>query len=79
MVIRKPAHEFLNELGIAYEDEGDYVVAKHSALVTSTLLSKVRPRGSFVCKQAGWLRRCLECCAVVLQWLRALFNAICRR
>jgi cysteine-dependent adenosine diphosphate thiazole synthase len=41
MVIRKPAHEFLNELGIAYEDEGDFVVTKHSALVTSTLLSKV--------------------------------------
>jgi cysteine-dependent adenosine diphosphate thiazole synthase len=41
MVIRKPAHEFLIELGIAYEDEGDFVVTKHSALVTSTLLSKV--------------------------------------
>lgn len=26
---------------IAYEDEGDYVVVKHAALVTSTLLSKV--------------------------------------
>jgi cysteine-dependent adenosine diphosphate thiazole synthase len=42
MVIRKPAHHFLNELGIEYEDEGDFVVAKHSALVTSTLLAKVR-------------------------------------
>jgi thiamine thiazole synthase len=41
MVIRKPAHEFLDELGIAYDDCGDFVVAKHSALVTSTLLAKV--------------------------------------
>ena len=41
MVVRKPAHEFISELGVAYEDEGDYVVVKHAALVTSTLLSKV--------------------------------------
>lgn len=41
MVIRKPAHNLLNELEIAYEDEGDYVVVKHAALFTSTLLSKV--------------------------------------
>jgi len=41
MVVRKPAHEFLQELNIAYEDEGDYVVVKHAALVTSTILAKV--------------------------------------
>jgi len=41
MVIRKPAHNLLNELQIPYEDEGDYVVVKHAALFTSTLLSKV--------------------------------------
>lgn len=41
MVIRKPAHNLLNELGIPFEDEGDYVVVKHAALFTSTLLSKV--------------------------------------
>jgi thiamine thiazole synthase len=41
MVIRKPAHTFLDELEVAYDDEGDYVVVKHAALVTSTLLSKV--------------------------------------
>ena len=41
MVIRKPAHTLLNELQIPYEDEGDYVVVKHAALFTSTLLSKV--------------------------------------
>lgn len=41
MVIRKPANELLDELEIAYEDEGDYVVVKHAALMTSTLLSKV--------------------------------------
>jgi thiamine thiazole synthase len=41
MCIRKPAHEFLDELEIEYEDEGTFVVVKHAALVTSTLLSKV--------------------------------------
>ena len=41
MVIRKPAHGFLDEINVAYDDEGDYVVVKHAALVTSTLLSKV--------------------------------------
>lgn len=41
MVVRKPAHHFLSELGIAYDDEGDFVVVKHAALVTSTLLAKV--------------------------------------
>lgn len=41
MVIRKPAHNFLEELEVPYEDEGDFVVVRHAALMTSTLLSKV--------------------------------------
>ncbi|KAJ6477392.1 thiazole biosynthetic enzyme [Mycena vitilis] len=41
MVIRKPAHNFLDEIGVPYEDEGAFVVVKHAALFTSTLLSKV--------------------------------------
>lgn len=41
MVLRKPAHLFIKELGIDYEDEGDYIVVKHAALFMSTLLSKV--------------------------------------
>lgn len=41
MVLRKPAHLFLEEIGVTYEDEGDYVVVKHAALFMSTLLSKV--------------------------------------
>ncbi|KAJ4354151.1 thiamine metabolism- protein [Didymosphaeria variabile] len=41
MVMRKPADAFLNDLGVPYEDEGDFVVVKHAALFTSTLLSKV--------------------------------------
>lgn len=41
MCIRKPAHRLLEELGIEYEDEGNFVVVKHAALVTSTLLAKV--------------------------------------
>jgi len=41
MVMRKPADAFLTELGVPFEDEGDFVVVKHAALFTSTLLSKV--------------------------------------
>ncbi|KAK7755707.1 thiamine metabolism-related protein [Diatrype stigma] len=41
MVMRKPADKFLSELGVPFEDEGSYVVVKHAALFTSTLLSKV--------------------------------------
>lgn len=41
MVLRKPAQLFLDELDIAYEDEGDYVVVKHAALFMLTLMSKV--------------------------------------
>lgn len=41
MIMRKPADAFLREIGVEYEDEGNYVVVKHAALFTSTLLSKV--------------------------------------
>jgi cysteine-dependent adenosine diphosphate thiazole synthase len=43
MVMRKPADIFLNDLGVPYEQDENpnYVVVKHAALFTSTLLSKV--------------------------------------
>lgn len=41
MVIRKPAHNLLFELGVPFDDEGAYVVVKHAALFTSTLMSKL--------------------------------------
>ncbi|GAA5837377.1 hypothetical protein JCM3766R1_000429 [Sporobolomyces carnicolor] len=41
MVCRKPADKFLTEVGVPFEDEGEYVVVKHAALFTSTILSKV--------------------------------------
>lgn len=41
MVMRKPADAFLREIGVPYEDDGNFVVVKHAALLTSTLLSKV--------------------------------------
>lgn len=43
MVMRKPADVFLNDLGVPYEEDSNpnYVVVKHAALFTSTLLSKV--------------------------------------
>ena len=30
MVMRKPADVFLNDIGVPYEDEGDFVVVKHA-------------------------------------------------
>jgi len=39
MICRKPADVFLRELDIPYDDKGDYVVVKHAALFTSTVLS----------------------------------------
>ncbi|KAK5996883.1 Stress-inducible protein sti35 [Cladobotryum mycophilum] len=41
MVMRKPADAFLREIGVPYEDEGNYVVVKHAALFTSTIMSQV--------------------------------------
>ncbi len=41
MVVRKPADRFLTELGVPFEDEGPFVVVKHAALFTSTVLSRV--------------------------------------
>ncbi|EAQ83313.1 thiazole biosynthetic enzyme, mitochondrial precursor [Chaetomium globosum CBS 148.51] len=41
MVMRKPADVFLREIGVPFDDEGDYVVVKHAALFTSTVMSKV--------------------------------------
>ena len=41
MVLRKPADTFLDDIGVPYEDEGNYVVVKHAALFMSTLMSKV--------------------------------------
>jgi len=37
----RAAEKFLDEIEVPYEQEGDYVVVKHAALFTSTLLSKV--------------------------------------
>jgi thiamine thiazole synthase len=30
MVMRKPAEAFLTDIGIPFEDEGNYVVVKHA-------------------------------------------------
>jgi cysteine-dependent adenosine diphosphate thiazole synthase len=46
MVIRKPGDKFLDELGVPYDDCGDYVVVDHAATLTSTLLSKVMLSGT---------------------------------
>lgn len=41
MVMRKPADAFLAEVGVPFEDEGSFVVVRHAALFTSTILSQV--------------------------------------
>lgn len=41
MIMRKPADAFLTEIGVPFEDEGNFVIVKHAALFTSTILSKV--------------------------------------
>ncbi|KAJ5123656.1 hypothetical protein N7448_009753 [Penicillium atrosanguineum] len=44
MILRRPADAFLAELGVPFEEEPtnpNFVVVKHAALFTSTLLSKV--------------------------------------
>lgn len=44
-VVRKPAHLFLNEVGVEYDDASpNYVVVKHAGLFTSTIMSKVLAR-----------------------------------
>lgn len=44
MVVRKPAHKFLDELEIEYDEQDHYVVIKHAALFTSTVMSKLLAR-----------------------------------
>lgn len=44
MVVRKPAHRFLDEIGVAYDELENYVVIKHAALFTSTIMSKLLAR-----------------------------------
>lgn len=45
MVVRKPAHLFLDEVGVPYDDNNDaYVVVRHAALFTSTIMAKVLAR-----------------------------------
>ncbi|KAI9093287.1 hypothetical protein K1719_027301 [Acacia pycnantha] len=44
MVVRKPAHLFLDEIGVEYDEQDNYVVIKHAALFTSTIMSKLLAR-----------------------------------
>ncbi|KAL8162572.1 hypothetical protein V2J09_014061 [Rumex salicifolius] len=44
MIVRKPAHRFLDELEVEYDEQEHYVVIKHAALFTSTIMSKLLAR-----------------------------------
>eukprot|EP01063_Lacrimia_lanifica_P009080 TRINITY_DN16107_c0_g2_i1.p1 TRINITY_DN16107_c0_g2~~TRINITY_DN16107_c0_g2_i1.p1 ORF type:complete len:312 (+),score=126.17 TRINITY_DN16107_c0_g2_i1:173-1108(+) len=41
MVCRKPAHVFLDELEVPYDEKEDYVVVKHAALFTTSVLRQI--------------------------------------
>jgi hypothetical protein len=41
MVCRKPSHLFLDDVGVPYEDEGNFVVVKHAALFTATVSTRI--------------------------------------
>lgn len=41
MVVRKPAHLLLDELAIKYDEKENYVVLRHAAQYTATVLSKI--------------------------------------
>ncbi|KAG0164712.1 triosephosphate isomerase [Apophysomyces sp. BC1034] len=44
MIVRKPADKFLKDVGVPYDEKENYVVVKHAALFTSTILSKLLMR-----------------------------------
>ncbi|KAF9585129.1 triosephosphate isomerase [Lunasporangiospora selenospora] len=45
MIVRKPGQHFLEEVGVPFDDcNENYVVVKHAALFTSTILSKLLMR-----------------------------------
>ncbi|MCO5582218.1 hypothetical protein L7F22_036110 [Adiantum nelumboides] len=44
MVVRKPAQLFLDEIGVPYDEKDTFVVIKHAALFTSTIMSKLLAR-----------------------------------
>lgn len=44
MIVRKPAHKFLDEIEVEYDEQDNYVVIKHAALFTSTIMSKLLAR-----------------------------------
>ncbi|CAH8363488.1 unnamed protein product [Eruca vesicaria subsp. sativa] len=45
MIARKPAHLFLDEIGVPYDEQDNYyVVIKHAALFASTIMSKLLAR-----------------------------------
>ncbi|KAL7753133.1 thiamine metabolism- protein [Sorochytrium milnesiophthora] len=45
MVVRKPAHKVLDELAVPYDEKENYVVVRHAALFTSTLIQKCLLQG----------------------------------
>ncbi|KAJ7505284.1 thiazole biosynthetic enzyme [Mycena galericulata] len=75
MVIRKPADNFLQEIGVPYEDEGAFVVVKHAALFTSTLLSRVLALPNVVLMNATTVEDLIQRVAgVVTNWTLVALN-----
>ncbi|KAI3982200.1 hypothetical protein MKX01_019106 [Papaver californicum] len=54
MAVRKPAHKFLDELEIEYDEQDTYVVIKHAAFFTSTIMSKLLARPDVKLVVTNW-------------------------
>ncbi|KAI4295854.1 hypothetical protein L6164_035854 [Bauhinia variegata] len=78
MVVRKPAHHFLDELGIEYDEQDNYVVIKHAALFTSTIMSKLLARPNVKLFNAVAAEDLIvkedRVCGVVINWALVSMN-----
>ncbi|KAI0699287.1 Thi4-domain-containing protein [Cerioporus squamosus] len=74
MVVRKPADRFLTELGVPFEDEGAFVVVKHAALFTSTVLSRVLALPNVVLMNATAVEDLIRVAGVVTNWTLVALN-----
>ncbi|KAI9304865.1 thiazole biosynthetic enzyme, chloroplastic [Cunninghamella echinulata] len=78
MVVRKPAHEFLKDVGVPFDEKENYVVVKHAALFTSTIMSKLLARPNVKLFNATAVEDLIvkdkKVCGVVTNWALVTMN-----
>lgn len=78
MVVRKPAHEFLKDVGVPFDEKENYVVVKHAALFTSTIMSKLLARPNVKLFNATAVEDLIvkdrKVCGVVTNWALVTLN-----